>query len=300
MRNLSVFIVSAAISSLIFSSCETVKNTQQIENILTNKKKIYVQLYSVRDDIQKDFAGTVAKVADIGFTGIEAANYNNGKFYGLAPIDFKLAIEKTGMQVLSSHTGKALEPEIAKTDWNAVWAWWNQCIADHKAAGMKYIVTPWMPTPKTIADLKSYCDYFNQIGERCKKAGLKFGYHNHNFEFVNEIEGQRMYDFLLKNTDPDKVFFEMDVYWTVRGGQSPVEYFEKYPGRFEILHIKDHKELGQSGMVGFDPIFENAGKAGLKYIMVEVEQYNYEPIESVRRSYDYLKNNRFVKYDYSN
>lgn len=285
------------IALALFSGCGSLKSSQSKENLMAAKKKIYVQLYSVRDDVQKDFSGTLEKIAQIGFTGIEAANYNDGKFYGLSPSKFKSAIEKNKMEALSSHVVKALEPEISKTNWNETWKWWDKCIADHKAAGMKYIVMPWMPTPKTLSELKAYCDYYNQIGERCNKAGIRFGYHNHNFEFI-EIDGQRMYDYMLQNTDPSKVFFQMDVYWTVRGGQSPVAYFQKYPGRFEILHIKDHKELGQSGMVGFDAIFNNADKAGLKYIMVEVEEYNFPPIESVRRSYDYLTTLKEVKYSY--
>jgi sugar phosphate isomerase/epimerase len=104
-----------------------------------------------------------------------------------------------------------------------------------------------------------------------------------------------MYDFMLKNTDPAKVFFQMDVYWVVRGGQSPVDYFNKYPGRFELLHIKDNKELGQSGMVGFDAIFQNTKTAGAKHFVVEVENYNFTPIESVEKSLKYLLNSPFVK-----
>ncbi|HMM18975.1 MAG TPA: sugar phosphate isomerase/epimerase, partial [Petrimonas sp.] len=155
----------------------------------------------------------------------------------------------------------------------------------------------WIPTPKTLVDLKAYCDYFNQVGEKCNAAGIRFGYHNHNFEFT-EIEGEVMYDYMLKNTDPAKVFFQMDVYWVVRGGQSPVEYFNAYPGRFEILHIKDNKELGQSGMVGFDAIFKNIDKSGAKYLVVEVEKYTGTPFEGIKESYNYLANADYVKASY--
>ncbi|MHB9054543.1 MAG: sugar phosphate isomerase/epimerase family protein [Paludibacteraceae bacterium] len=261
-------------------------------------KNIYIQLYSVRDDIKKDFKGTITAIAKDGYKGIEAAGYADGKFYGLTPVDFKKAVNGAGMELLSSHVGKALADDLQKTDWNEVWKWWDQAIAAHKAAGMKYIVTASMPTPKTLADLKVYCDYYNKIGEKCNAAGLKFGYHNHAFEF-EKIEGEVMYDYLLKNTDPAKVFFEMDVYWAVIGNASPVEYFNKYPGRFSLLHLKDHKELGQSGMVGFDAILNNAAKAGTKYMVVEVENYNYEPLKSVKMSYDYLINNSHYKADYS-
>ena len=262
------------------------------------KKNVYIQLYSVRDDIKADFKSTIQKVSEIGYKGIEAAGYGDGKFYGLTPEEFKKEIEATGMEVLSSHTGRPLADNISETNWDEVWKWWDTAIAAHKAAGMKYIAVAWIPTPKTLADLKAYCDYFNQIGEKCNAAGIRFGYHNHSFEF-SEIEGQTMYDYMIANTDPEKVFFEMDVYWTMRGAKSPVEYFKKYPGRFEILHIKDEKELGQSGMVGFDAIFRNAETAGMKYMVVEVERYDYTPLESVKMSYDYLIDSPFVKADYS-
>jgi sugar phosphate isomerase/epimerase len=149
-----------------------------------------------------------------------------------------------------------------------------------------------MPLVKTLSDLKVYCDYYNRIGEKCKTAGIRFGYHNHSFEFA-KIENEIMYDYMLKNTDANNVFFQMDVYWVVRGGCSPVDYFKKYPGRFEILHLKDNKELGESGMVGFDAIFGNSKVAGTNYFIVEVEKYNFTPIESVRKSLLYLQNNSF-------
>lgn len=290
-----LYSLAAIITSFLLFSC-TSKSTQKAG--AATKKDIYIQLYSVRNDIGKDFTGTIQKLGAMGFTGIEAASYNKGKFYGLNPTEFKTAIENAGMKVLSSHTGGNLAKNIDETNWQEVWKWWDQAIADHKAAGMKYIVKPSMPVPNTLADLKKYCDYYNQIGERCNKAGLKFGYHNHAFEF-QKIEGQVMYDYMIQNTDPSKVFFEMDVYWVVEGKQDPVAYFNKYPGRFTILHIKDEKELGQSGKINFDNIFQNIKNSGMKYIMVEVEKYNHPPLQSVEMSYNYLANNPNVKKSYS-
>lgn len=285
---------------LILLCIFSVNTFAQKKNTASNKgkKNVYIQLYSVRDNINKDFKGTIAAVAKAGYTGIEAAGYGDGKFYGLTPTEFKKEINAVGMQVLSSHAGQSLAENVDKTDWEAIWKWWDTAIAAHKAAGMKYIVTAWMPTPKTLADLKVYCDYYNKVGEKCNAAGLKFGYHNHDFEY-NKIEGETMLDFMLKNTDPKKVFFQMDVYWTVMGRKAPVDYFNQYPGRFEVLHIKDDKELGESGMVGFDAIFKNAAKAGAKYMVVEVEKYNHDPLKSVKLSYDYLKNNPYYKKDFS-
>lgn len=266
----------------------------------TQKKEIYLQLYSIRDDIKADYKGTVAKVAEMGYTGVEAAGYGDGQFYGLSPADFKKSIEEVGMEVLSSHTARPLADSVAATNWDEVWAWWDTAIQAHKEAGMKYIVTPWMPTPATLADLQAYCDYYNQVGEKCNAAGLRFGYHNHDFEF-KEIEGQLMYDYMLNNTDPSKVFFQMDVYWVVKGGKDPVDYFNNYPGRFELLHIKDELELGRSGEVDFESIYNNAETAGAKYMIVEVERYTegLTPFESVKESYDFLNDAPYVKASYS-
>lgn len=250
---------------------------------------VYIQLYSVRDVINDDFKGTVGQLAKMGYAGVEAAGYNNGQFYGMEPEAFKKEIESAGMQVLSSHLQYRLADKPEATDWNAAWKWWDQAIAAHKAAGMKYMVVPAMPFHTKLADLKAYCDYYNEIGKRCKAAGMRLGYHNHAFEF-KEVEGEIMYDYMLKNTDPELVFFQMDVYWVVKGGKSPVDYFNTYPGRFVQLHLKDERELGESGMVGFDAIYRNLKIAGTEELIVEVEKYSTgKPLESVRKSRNYLK-----------
>lgn len=263
------------------------------------KKDIALQLYSLRDDIAKDYTGTIKKAGTMGYTAIEAAGYGNGKFYGRKPEEFKSDIEAVGMKVLSSHTTKQLsEKELASKDYSESLKWWDECIAAHKAAGMQYIVAPWMEVPKTLADLQTYCEYYNEVGRRCKKNGILFGYHNHAHEF-KKVEDKVMLDYMLENTNPEYVFFQMDVYWVVRGQQSPVDYFNKYKNRFTLLHIKDNKELGQSGMVGFDAIFKNTDAAGVKHLIVEVEHYNFAPEESVKRSLDYLLECPLVKESYN-
>jgi len=279
-------------------SCSQKTETNKAQEQAPVKKEIALQLYSLRDDIGKDYAGTIKKVGEMGYTAVEAANYNDGKFYGKTPEEFKADIEAAGMKVLSSHTGKGLsEKELASKDFSEAMKWWDQAIAAHKAAGMQYIVTPSMETPKTLKDLQTYCEYYNEIGKKCKENGMIYGYHNHAFEF-NKIEDKVMLDYMIENTNPEYVFFQLDVYWAVMGKQSPVDYFNKYNGRFKLLHIKDHKELGQSGMVGFDAIFKNTDAAGTEYLVVEVEHYNYDPAESVKRSLDYLLECPLVKESY--
>ncbi len=163
---------------------------------------------------------------------------------------------------------------------------------------MNYIVAPWMDVPKTLKDLETYCAYYNEIGKRCKQQGLLFGYHNHAHEF-QKVEDKVMYDYMLEHTNPEYVFFQMDLYWVVRGQNSPVDYFNKYPGRFQIFHVKDHREIGQSGMVGFDAIFKNAKTAGVNYLVAEIEKYSIPVEESVEVSLDYLLNAPFVKSSYA-
>lgn len=266
------------------------------------KKDISIQLYSVRDKLNSgaDLNNVLKELAQMGYTGVEAANYNDGKFYGKTPEEFKRAVEAAGMKVLSSHTTKGLsKEELASGNFSESMKWWDQCIAAHKAAGMTYIVTPWMDVPKTVKDLKTYCNYYNEIGKKCRQNGLKYGYHNHAHEFQKVEDKVVMLDYMLENTNPEDVFFEMDVYWVVRGQNSPVDYFNKYPGRFTVLHLKDHREIGQSGMVGFDAIFKNADKAGVKHIIAEIEKYSCPVEESVKQSLDYLLNAPFVKASYS-
>ena len=296
MKKISTLFAAVLLGGLfILSGCNQGQKKEAEE--AKAKKDIYLQLYSLRDDIKADYAATIAKVAEMGYTGVEAAGYNDGKFYGLTPAEYKKSIEDAGLEVLSSHAGRPLAENTKDTNWEEIWQWWDTAIQAHKEAGMKYLVVAWIPTPKTLADLQAYCDYFNQIGEKCNAAGIRFGYHNHNFEF-QEIEGELMYDYMLKNTDPNKVFFQMDVYWVGEGGKDPVEYFNNYPGRFEVLHIKDETELGKSGKVNFENIFNNVENSGAKYMVVEVERYTGTPEEGVKESYDYLANADFVKESY--
>ncbi len=270
------------------------------------KKDIALQLYSIRNvigDAEKYAANheSVFKaLAEMGYTAVEAASYNDGKLYGVDPEQYKADLEAAGLKSLSSHIGHNLSPEeLASGNFEESMKWWDQAIAAHKAAGCKYIVTPSFRIPETLEGLKTYCDYFNEIGKKCAENGILYGYHNHSHEF-NKIEDKVIYDFMLENTDPKYVFFEMDVYWACMGRAYPVEYFRKYPGRFTMLHIKDHLELGESGMVGFDAIYNNADVAGMKDFIVELEGYtNGDWKESIKMCADYLLKSDFVKESYN-
>jgi len=283
-RSLLSIVILIAVSGFVFSTFYSCKPP---------KKNIGLQLYSIRDSIMRDVPGAIAKVAEMGYTFVEPAGYGNGKFYNMTPADFKTACEKNGLLVLSSHTGQAL-PDSAR--WEETMKWWDDCIAAHAAVGVKYIVQPFMggEAYRSLDTLKRYCDYFNLIGEKCNAAGIRFGYHNHDNEFSTQLEGQTVYDFMLANTDPAKVMYEMDLYWTVVGGANPVDYFNKYPGRFELWHIKDKKEVGASGMMAFEAIWAAAPQSGMKYGVVEVEEYSFDQFTSCKVSCDFLNNADYV------
>ena len=268
-------------------------------------KEIGVQLYSIRDVIgnpeayARNHEEAFKALAQMGYTSVEAACYSDGKLYGVDPEQYKADLETAGLKSLSTHIGRNLsDEELASGDFTESMKWWDQAIAAHKAAGCKYVVCPSFAVPQTLAGLKTYCDYFNAIGAKCKENGMLFGYHNHSHEF-NKVEDKVIYDFMLENTNPEYVFFEMDVYWAVMGHAAPVEYFKKYPGRFTMLHIKDYRELGESGMVGFDAIFNNAGLAGMKDFIVEIEAFTKgDWKESMKVCADYLLKSDFVKATY--
>jgi sugar phosphate isomerase/epimerase len=259
------------------------------------EKFIGLQLYSVRDDMKKDVPGTVAKVGEMGYKFVEAAGYAEGKFYGMSPADFKELCETSGLQFLGSHTGQDV-PDSA--NWESTMAWWDETIEAHAAAGVKWIVQPWMGQTgyESLDGLKRYCEYFNAVGEKCNANGIRFGYHNHANEFTTEFEGKPVYDWMLELTDPQKVMFQLDLYWIVEGGKDPLDYFNRYPGRFELWHIKDKEELGASGMMDFESIFAAREISGAEYGIVEVEQYNFEPLVSCEKSLEFLKEAEYVDF----
>lgn len=270
------------------------------------KKEMAFQMYSVRDLIgdankfAQNKTDVLKRLADMGYTAVEAANYDNGKLYGETPEAFKADIEAAGLKVLSSHTTRNLsDEEIKSRNFSEALKWWDQCIDAHKRAGCSYIVIPWSNVPKTLAELQTVCDFYNEVGRRVNAAGMKLGYHNHSHEY-QKVEGKVMLEYMLEHTDPACLFFQMDVYWTVRGQVAPVEMFKKYPGRFTLLHIKDDSEIGQSGMVGFDAIFNNTNISGTKAWIVELEHASTPDIMAgMKMSADYLLNAKFVKKSYN-
>lgn len=283
------FLAIAAVALMILPSC-------------CQQKKIGIELYSVRELIGNpelyaaNHVDVLSAIAEMGYTGVEAACYGGGKFYGVEPEEFKADCEAAGLEVVSAHI--CMNPtaeELAAHDFTRVMEDWKVAVDACVRAGMRYVIDPSFPVPATLEGLKTYCDYFNEVGKLFAEVGIPFGYHNHSHEF-NKVEGQVIYDFLLENTDPQYVFFQMDVFWAVMGKAAPVEYFKRYPGRFPLLHIKDVAEVGQSGMVGFDAIFNAAEISGMKEFIVEMEGSSYNDIlRTCKESAEYLIAAPFVK-----
>jgi sugar phosphate isomerase/epimerase len=279
-RSIISIVLLMAITGLIFSTIYSFTTKPQ--------KNIGLQLYSIRDSIMKNVPAAIAKVAKMGYKFVEPAGYEDGKLYGMNPAAFKALCQKNGLTILSSHVGQPL-PDSASLGKTMVW--WDACIDAHVAAGAKFLVQPFMGDGayRSLDTLKRYCDYFNKIGEKCRAKGIRFGYHNHDKEFSTKLEGHTIYDFMLANTDPKKVMFEMDLYWVVMGGAKPVDYFNKYPGRFELWHIKDKKEIGGAGtMMDFPAIWAAATESGMQYGVVEVEEYSFDQFTSCQKSIDFL------------
>lgn len=233
----------------------------------------------------KDSEGTLDKIAEIGYNWLEAAGYASGKFHGHEPSVFKKMIESRGMKLISSHN--SLGPENL-----------DEVVGAAAEAGLQYLVIPSLPHNmlRTIDGLKKAADFMNTAGEKCRENGMKLGFHNHWAEFET-VQEQIPYDVFLTNTEPELVTFEMDLAWITRSGNDPVDYFKRFPGRFELLHVKDLSEaredatLGE-GTIDFKPIFAEIATAGMKYFFVEQDRCRtHTPLESIEISRNYLLEN---------
>lgn len=244
-------------------------------------QKFGVQLYSFRDDMAKDALGTLKKIAAIGIKEIESARSDKGLYYGLAPQDMKTACEDLGMQLTSGHV--ALDDDFQNTMEQAV------------ASGQEYVICSSMPNDgQTVDNYKKVAEQFNTAGEACKKLGLKFGYHNHEYEFESD-NGIVLYDVLMDNTDADLVHMELDLGWVIVAGKDPLAYFKKYPGRFPLWHLKDmnmdKKESTEFGKGGLDiaSMMAHQKESGVKHIYIEQEEYTSTPFESMVENMAFLK-----------
>jgi sugar phosphate isomerase/epimerase len=258
--------------------------------------KVGLQLYTVRDLMKSDFDGTIAKVASIGYKEVEFAGY-----FGRTGEQVRAACEKNGLTPVSTH----VQYDELDDKFPAV-------VETSKTIGLKYIVCPWIPEDlrKSPDIWKQASEKFNRCGEQSQKAGIQFAYHNHWFEFL-PVDGKLPYDQLLKECDANLVKMEMDLCWITAAGGDPVKYFNAYPGRFPLVHVKDLKtmphitaggaqnygdtvdltEVG-SGLIDWKRIFAQSDKAGIKHYIVE-HDHPKQPFDSITTSYQYLAKVRF-------
>jgi sugar phosphate isomerase/epimerase len=242
-----------------------------------------IQLWSVKNALAKDPQGVLKQLASFGYKQIESFEGGKGMFWGMTAADFKKYMDDLGMKIISSHCN--IEKDF------------EQKAADAASIGMKYLICPYKGPQKSIDDFKKIADEFNQKGDICKKNGIRFGYHNHDYSF-KAIDGQIPEDVMLANTNADTVDFEMDIYWVVTAGADPVDYMKKYKNRFRLGHVKDRIKnstqadasctLGE-GSIDYPSILKQAKANGMEYFIVEQERYdNTTEMDSARADAKYM------------
>jgi len=255
-------------------------------------KSIGLQLYSLRDVIKKDVEGTLKQVAAIGYKTIETYSYGDEKIFDIAFSDFVKMTNDLGLKIVSGHYSTGFNSEKKGNLRND----WEKAVSDAKSAGQEYVVVPYLDKDerKTIDDYKKVCELMNKGAEVCKQYDIRMGYHNHEFEF-EKIDDQVPYDVMLAELDPNLVAMELDLYWAVYAGVKPLDYFTKYPSRFELWHVKDmdkaDRELNAdvgTGTIDFVELFKHADHAGMKHYFIEQEDYPVSPAESIKKSFENL------------
>ena len=254
-----------------------------------------INLYTLREELNVNPKEILIKVRDLGYKNIEDAGYVNGKFYGMTPGVYRKFLDSIGLVPMSSHQGGITFENADAT------------IIDLKTVGHKYLVVPIPPmgmfrfNPETkkmgmTGSAENLSKILNTLGKKCKESGLKLLYHNHDFEFEKDENGFVIMDYLLKNTDPEYVNFEIDLYWTVKAGADPMKYFEMYPGRFKAWHLKDMDDQGRfapvgKGILDFAKYLTGKNKAGMEYYYVE-QDMTYDgmtPLEAIKISHEAIK-----------
>lgn len=255
-------------------------------------KTVGLQLYSLREQLPQDVRGTIAKVAQAGYKEVETFGYSlKDKFWGLTPKEFKALLDENGLKAPSGHYG--MDTFISTGNQDEL----KSYIEAANAIGTEYIVVPYLGDALRGGEeqWKKVAQKLNEAAAITKSAGLKIAYHNHDFEFT-KVGNTTGYDILLKETDPDTIKFELDLYWVVRSGQDAVKLFADHKGRFPMWHVKDmdktdptkNTEIG-SGSIDFKKIYAQANLAGLKHLIVEQENFAMDPYASIKQSAEYVK-----------
>ena len=267
MKLKSLLILSGVAAVLAVSSCCGE----------SGKKNIGIQLYTVRNAMKVDARSTLEALESYGYNSYELVQWGGDpNVFGLPAPEFKGICDSLGAKIVSTHSSLVEDPENEEAVMNR----WRDLFEIQKACGGKYFVIPSYKVDYTVEEVQRECDYFNRVGRIAAEYGLKLGYHNHSKEFQTLKDSDKvMWEYLVENTDPEYVCFELDVFWCQRGGKNPMDYLKKYPDRIELLHIKDVFVIGQSGEIDFESIFKQFYANGMKDWFVEIEAAK-----------DYLKN----------
>lgn len=259
----------------------------------TQAKSVGLQLYTVRDDIQKQgIERVLEQVAKLGYKQVENFGYNQGKFFGKTPAEYTKILKDNGLKAVSGHYTTGRSTKFGTGD--GLTRNWEKTVEDAAAIGQKYVVLAYLVDDERSAeDYKQLFGILTKSSETAKKSGLALGYHNHDFEFTQKVDGEKPYDLLLKNTP---VVMEMDLYWVEKAGEKPAEYFAKYPGRFPLWHVKDMAKTPQqefaevgTGSIDFADLFKHAKQAGLKQYFVEQDVCKRPPMECIKTSIDNIQ-----------
>jgi sugar phosphate isomerase/epimerase len=242
--------------------------------------RIGVQLYTVRDRMKADVPGTLAALAAVGYRELEFAGYYQ---YQKDPAALRALLDRHQLTAPSTHVSiDALRSDLAGV------------LATAEALGHRYVVCPAIEPGKSVDDFRRTAGELGRIGAACRERGIRFAYHNHDFEF-KPVGGTSFYDVLLEQSDPELVALEMDLFWTVKAGKDPLAYFEKHRGRFPLWHVKDMRDVRGAqqmvavgeGDIDFGRIFAQAGTAGLEHFFVEHDNPP-DPLASVRTGFGHL------------
>jgi sugar phosphate isomerase/epimerase len=267
------------------------------------KEMLGIQLYSVRDDMAKDPLGTLKQIADIGYKNVEHANYVHRKFYGQSAAEFKKTLDDLGLKMPSGHTVMGKQHwDAGKKDFTDAWKY---TVEDAAVIGQEFVISPSLDESmrRNMNDFKRYMDVFNASGELCQKSGMKFGYHNHDFEFNTDLDGKRLYDLILENTDPKLVIQQMDIGNMYGAGGRALELIKQYPGRFASMHVKDEIKSPKGEMGGYEStvlgrgiipvkkVVDTARKSGgTTLFLIEQESYQDEtPVACAKEDYHIMK-----------
>ncbi|MCD7976731.1 MAG: sugar phosphate isomerase/epimerase [Tannerellaceae bacterium] len=251
-------------------------------------KRIGLQLYSIKDDLEKDFSGSMTKLQKIGYHSVETYGFDGTTFFGKKLSEFNRMLGDMGMMLSGTHTGSPVLPADTQAK---EWDLWKNVCAELKAAHATRAIQSWLPPTQTMDELKRLAEHYNRVGEVCKKEGIRFGIHNHSAEF-KKVDGVMIYDYLLEHTQPDLVFFQLDMGHALEAGADCVEYVKKYPGRFTSWHLTDHKpgvgdvELGL-GDVDYDQLFTMTDMAKLDDLVVEQET-GEDRFAACQRNFDFV------------